>query len=434
MSNKKNLTLDLTFVEKFLGQNYLQPITAELKDAQDKILHASGAGSDFLGWVNLPTNYDRQEFADIKAAAAKIRAQSQAVVVIGIGGSYLGARAALEALRSPNYNLLPKKSPDIYFAGNNLSAKTFVEIKTLLGKRDFSLIVISKSGTTTEPAVAFRLFRQLLIDKYGRAASSERIYAITDRQRGVLKDMSTHEHYQTFVVPDDVGGRYSVLTPVGLLPLAAAGLDIEQLLLGARAAQTELASSDIHNQAWQYAGGRQLLARQNKVTEVLSYYEPNFKMLAEWWKQLFGESEGKDEKGIFPASVEFTTDLHSLGQYLQAGQRNLIETVLWLDQKTENCDLPADPDNLDQLNFLSGKSLNYINEQAFLATVDAHVSGGVPNFIFHLSKMDEFHLGYLFYFFEFSCALSAYLSGVNPFDQPGVEVYKKNMFQRLGKK
>ncbi|MDO5561782.1 MAG: glucose-6-phosphate isomerase [bacterium] len=429
----KKLTFKTTYADNFLGENFLSPIKKELEIAQEKIFAKTGAGSDFLGWVNLPSDYDQKELQQIKVAAKKIQKQSQTVVVLGIGGSYLGARAALEALRSPNYNQLEKKTPNIYFSGNTLSADAFAEIVAMIGQQDFSIIVISKSGTTTETAVAFRLFRKLLIDKYGRQEANQRIYAVTDKSKGVLKEMSNQEGYTTFVVPDDIGGRYSVLTAVGLLPLAIAGINLDDLLTGAQEAQKNLKKGNLQNPAWQYAGARQLLARKDKTMEVLSYYQPRFRQLSEWWKQLFGESEGKEQQGIFPASVELTTDLHSLGQYLQEGKRNLIETVLWCKKSQQTITIHEDKENLDKLSFLSGKTLDFINEQAFKATLNAHQEGGVPNFIVEIPEMNEWQLGYLFYFFEFSCALSAYLSGVNPFNQPGVEVYKQKMFKLLGK-
>lgn len=424
----KKMNFNYRAATSFLGENFLSPIKKELAIAQQKILQKTGAGSEFLGWVTLPTDYDQQELAQIKKSAAKMQHDSQAVIVIGIGGSYLGARAVLEALRSPNYNNLPKDTPDIYFAGNNLSSQALINLETLINQRDFSLIVISKSGTTTEPAVAFRLLRQVLIKKYGLSTANKRIYAITDRSQGVLKTMANQEGYQTFVVPDNIGGRYSVLTAVGLLPLAVAGIDVDQLLAGARQAQLDLVIPSLDNPAWQYAGGRQLLARSGKAIEVLSSYEPSLQLLNEWWKQLFGESEGKNQQGIFPASVQFTTDLHSLGQFMQEGSRNLFETVLWLDEDKFKVNIPHDKENLDQLNFLENKTLHYVNEQAFKATLAAHESGGVPNFLIRLPEMNAWQIAYLLYFFEFSCALSAYLSGVNPFNQPGVEVYKKKCF------
>lgn len=429
----KKINFNFQAATSFLGENFLSPIKEELKTAHQKILQGTGAGSEFLGWVTLPTNYDQQELAQIKKSAAKMQHDSQAVIVIGIGGSYLGARAVLEALRSANYNHLPKSTPDIYFAGNTLSTQALLDLQALINHRDFSLIVISKSGTTTEPAVAFRFLRQALVEKYGRQEANRRIYAITDKSQGVLKSMANQEHYQTFIVPDDIGGRYSVLTAVGLLPLAVAGIDIDQLLAGARQAQTDLAVPNLDNPAWQYAGGRQLLARSGKAIEVLSSYEPSLQLLNEWWKQLFGESEGKNQQGIFPASVQFTTDLHSLGQFMQEGSRNLFETMLWLDQDQFKVSVPHDEENLDQLNFLENKTLHFINEQAFKATLSAHESGGVPNFLIRLPEINAWQIAYLLYFFEFSCALSAYLSGVNPFNQPGVEVYKKKMFELLGK-
>lgn len=430
----EKLQFDYQAAQQFLPQDFLTQMEPELQTAHQKILSGTGSGHEFLGWVNLPETYDRAEFERLQIAASEIKSHSQVVVVIGIGGSYLGARAALEALRSPFYNQLPKTTPEIYFAGNNLSAEAFLNLKSVIGARDFSLIVISKSGTTTEPAVAFRLFRQLLIQKYGAENANQRIYAITDKNKGVLKQMAIAFHYHTFDIPDDIGGRYSVLTPVGLLPLATAGIDLFQLLAGAQTAQKDLTANSLANPAWQYAAARQTLYRAGMSTEIFATYEPSLQLFSEWWKQLFGESEGKNQQGLFPASVQFTTDLHSLGQFIQSGRRNLLETTLWLAHAPASLIVPDEPTDIDQLNFLSHQDLNFINQQAFRATVAAHTSGGVPNLIITLPEMNPWQLGYLFYFFEFSCALSAYLAGVNPFDQPGVEVYKKKMFQLLGKK
>ena len=393
-------------------------LTAELAQAQDWLQNATGKGSDFVGWVNLPRDYDRDEFARIQKAAKKIQSDSKALVVIGIGGSYLGARGAIDFLCSPNYNLKKKDTPNIYFVGCGLSADYLQEIMDLIDGQDFSVNVISKSGTTTEPAVAFRFFRDALEKKYGKAGAKGRIYATTDAKRGALKGLADKEGYEEFVVPDDVGGRFSVLTAVGLLPIAVAGIDIQALMDGAAA---------------QYAATRHALYEDGKAIEILAGFEPSFRFFGEWWKQLFGESEGKDGKGLLPASVDFTADLHSMGQYIQDGQRNLLETVVRFDKPLTEAVIPHDPENVDGLNFLSGKTLAYVNDQAIRGTRLAHVDGGVPNIVVTLPKRDEDSVGRLIYFFEFACGLSGYLLEVNPFDQPGVEAYKKNMFALLGK-
>ncbi|NCU31925.1 MAG: glucose-6-phosphate isomerase [Candidatus Moranbacteria bacterium] len=392
-----------------------------------------GGREEFTGWVDLPESYDAGEVKRIEETAEKIQAKCSAFVVIGIGGSYLGARAAYELLSGSFPLLRQKEYPRLFFAGNNLSAAYHSELLDVLKDEDVCLCVISKSGTTAEPAIAFALLKDFLVQKYGKEEAAKRIYAITDASKGVLREEAKAEGYESFIVPDDIGGRYSVLTAVGLLPLAVAGIDVDQLLAGARQAQTDLAVPNLDNPAWQYAGGRQLLARSGKAIEVLSSYEPSLQLLNEWWKQLFGESEGKNQQGIFPASVQFTTDLHSLGQFMQEGSRNLFETMLWLDEDKFKVSVPHDEENFDQLNFLENKNLHFINEQAFKATLSAHESGGVPNFLIRLPEMNAWQIAYLLYFFEFSCALSAYLSGVNPFNQPGVEVYKKKMFELLGK-
>ena len=396
------------------------------------LAHHNGPGGDFTGWVTLPRDYDKEEFARIKAAAEKIRRQSQVLVVIGIGGSYLGARAVIELLASPNYNLKQKDTPDIYFAGNGLSTDALLELIALIGERDFSVNVISKSGTTTEPAVAFRIFREMLERKYGREGARERIYATTDKARGALKGLADEEGYEEFVVPDDVGGRYSVLTAVGLLPIAAAGLDIDRLMAGAQRAMDVLSAPGLDNPAWQYAAARNALYDGGKKVELLACYEPSFRFFSEWWKQLYGESEGKEHKGLFPASVEFTADLHSMGQYIQQGERLMFETVVKFAPKGEFI-IPNDPANVDGLNFLAGKSLAFVAEQAMRGTILAHVDGGVPNILLELPAIGEDTVGELIYFFEYVCGLSGYLLQVNPFDQPGVEAYKKNMFALLGK-
>ena len=426
------IKLDLSKLEGFLPQDYLEQRREGLERAADMLAHHNGPGGDFTGWVTLPRDYDKGEFARIKAAAEKIRRQSQVLVVIGIGGSYLGARAVIELLASPNYNLKQKDTPDIYFAGNGLSTDALLELIALIGERDFSVNVISKSGTTTEPAVAFRIFREMLERKYGREGARERIYATTDKARGALKGLADEEGYEEFVVPDDVGGRYSVLTAVGLLPIAAAGLDIDRLMVGAQRAMETLSAPGLDNPAWQYAAARNALYDGGKKVELLACYEPSFRFFSEWWKQLYGESEGKEHKGLFPASVEFTADLHSMGQYIQQGERIMFETVVKFAPKGEFI-IPDDPANVDGLNFLAGKSLAFVAEQAMRGTILAHVDGGVPNILLELPAIGEDTVGELIYFFEYVCGLSGYLLQVNPFDQPGVEAYKKNMFALLGK-
>jgi len=393
----------------------------------------TGAGSDFIGWVDLPVNYDKEEFSRIQKAAKKIQADSKALVVIGIGGSYLGARAVIELLKSPNYNLLPKSTPDIYFAGNGISSDALSEVITMIGDRDFSVNVISKSGTTTEPAIAFRIFREMLEKKYGKEGAKERIYATTDKARGALKTLATKEGYETFVVPDNVGGRYSVLTAVGLLPIAVAGIDIEALMRGAAKEREEALAKGLESAEAQYAMSRQKLLSSGKSIEVLAAYEPSFRFMAEWWKQLYGESEGKDQTGIFPASVDLTPDLHSMGQYMQDGKRILQETVVFFDKARTSIAVPSDEENLDGLNYLAGREMSYINEKAMQATKAAHISGGVPVTEIRLPEITEENVGALIYFFEYACGISGYISGVNPFNQPGVEAYKKNMFKLLGK-
>ena len=408
--------------------------TAELAQAHTWLQEASGRGNDYVGWVNLPRDYDKEEFARIQAAAKKIQGDSRALVVIGIGGSYLGARGVIEFLCSPNYNLKKKDTPNIYFAGNGLSSDYLHEIVELIGDEDFSVNVISKSGTTTEPAVAFRFFKELLEKKYGKAEAAKRIYATTDKAKGALKHLADSEGYETFVVPDDVGGRYSVLTAVGLLPIAVAGVDITRLMGGAAEMMETCRAADLEkNPAWQYAAVRTGLYRAGKKIEILGAYEPAFRFMCEWWKQLYGESEGKEHKGLFPASVEFTADLHSMGQYIQQGERHLFETIVRFGQSDYEMKVPFDAADGDGLNFLAGKDMDYIATQAMDGTLLAHVEGGVPNVVLHAGKKNAFTLGELIYFFEYACGLSGYLLGVNPFDQPGVEAYKKNMFALLGK-
>lgn len=417
----------------FVPKDYFSLREDALSQAQAWLQDATGEGNDFVGWVHLPRDYDREEFARIKAAAQKIQAQSAALVVIGIGGSYLGARGVIEALCSPNYNQKQKDTPNIYFAGNTLSTDALTEIAELIGEQDFSINVISKSGTTTEPAISFRFFRELCEKKYGKEGARERIYATTDAKRGVLKALSDAEGYETFVVPDSVGGRYSVLTAVGLLPIAVCGVDIDALMAGAANMMENCAQGGAQCPAWQYAAARSALYECGKKVEILACYEPSFRFMAEWWKQLYGESEGKDGKGLFPASVEFTADLHSMGQYIQQGERLMFETVVRYDQPRTTLTVPFDESNGDGLNFLAGKDMSFVNEQAMDGTLLAHVEGGVPNLIVRAARNDAQNMGELIYFFEYACGLSGYLLGVNPFNQPGVESYKKNMFALLGK-
>ena len=408
--------------------------TQDLQQAQTWLQEASGRGNDFVGWVNLPRDYDKEEYARIKAAAKKIQSDSKALVVIGIGGSYLVARAAIEMLCSNNYNLKKKNTPNIYFSGNGLSGDSLQEIIDLIGDDDFSVNVISKSGTTTEPAVAFRFFKGLLEKKYGKEGAAKRIYATTDKARGALKSLADAEGYETYVVPDDVGGRYSVLTAVGLLPIAVAGVDLDQLMQGAAEMMETCRKADLAaNPAWQYAAARSSLYAQGKKIEVLAAYEPRVRFFTEWWKQLYGESEGKEGKGLFPASVEFTADLHSMGQYLQEGERTMFETVIRFGKSACRLCVPRDETDGDGLNFLAGKDMDFIATQAMDGTLLAHVEGGVPNLIIRTEELNAHTLGELIYFFEYACGLSGYLLGVNPFDQPGVEAYKKNMFALLGK-
>ena len=426
------LKLDLTKLEGFIPQDYLPQRMERLEKAASMLANHNGPGGDFTGWVYLPRDYDKEEFARIQAAAKKIQQQSQVLVVVGIGGSYLGARAVVELLGSPNYNLKKKDTPDILFAGNGLSTDALLETIALIGDRDFSVNVISKSGTTTEPAVAFRIFKGLLEQKYGKEGARERIYATTDKARGALKGLADTEGYEEFVVPDDVGGRYSVLTAVGLLPIAVAGIDIAELMGGAAQAMNDLSVGGAENPAWQYAAARHALYQAGKKVELLACYEPSFRFFAEWWKQLYGESEGKEGKGLFPASVEFTADLHSMGQYIQEGERLMFETVVQFAPKGEFI-IPNDPENVDGLNFLSGKSMAFVAEQAMRAVILAHVDGGVPNVRIEMPALSAKTVGYLIYFFEYVCGLSGYLLEVNPFNQPGVEAYKVNMYALLGK-
>ena len=430
-----SIKINQRFLEGFISDNEYEIMKNNALSAYETVVSKSGAGNDFLGWIDLPLNYDKEEFQRIKIAAEKIKKSCDILVVIGIGGSYLGARAAIEFIKSPLYNNLKKDTPDIYFAGNNISSTALCELLAICEGKDICVNVISKSGTTTEPAVAFRVFKKLLIDKYGEEAARERIFVTTDKCRGTLKEFSDKAGYETFVVPDDIGGRFSVLTAVGLLPISCAGIDIDDLMNGAARARSEYLNRDDldNNVAVKYAIIRNILLNKGKNTEIMVGYEPYLLMLNEWWKQLYGESEGKDGKGIFPASVIFSTDLHSLGQYIQDGQRNLFETVINVADNGAEFVIPNDESNVDGLNFISGKTLDYVNQNAILATLLAHYDGGVPNIVLELKDKTADTFGYLVYFFEFACAVSGYILGVNPFNQPGVEAYKKNMFALLGK-
>ena len=428
------LKLNDKYVKNYIGEHELSNIAPQVASAHELLHSGKGPGNDFIGWLDLPTNYDKEEFARIKAAAERIKSNTDIFIVIGIGGSYLGARAVIEFVKSPVYNSLKKDTPDIYFSGNSISPNELNNLLKICEGRDVSINVISKSGTTTEPAVAFRVFRDYLEKKYGKEEAAKRIYVTTDKAKGTLKGLSDKEGYETFVVPDDVGGRYSVLTAVGLLPIAVSGADIDALMNGARDAQNNLADPSIdNNDCYKYAAIRNILYRKGMGVELLVSYEPCFTMMCEWWKQLYGESEGKDNRGLFPASVIFSTDLHSMGQYIQQGRRFLFETVVSFEKPYSDIVIKEDPENVDGLNFLAGKNMSFVNKKAFEGTVLAHNDGGVPNVIISVPEMNEYELGYLIYFFEKACAISGYMLGVNPFDQPGVESYKKNMFALLGK-
>lgn len=420
-----------------LNESEINKMDSFVTAAHNMLHEKTGAGNEFLGWVDLPLNFDRDEFAKIKKCADKIKRDSEVLVVIGIGGSYLGAKAAIDALSHSFYNSLPKTkrtSPEIYFAGNNISSTYLNDLLEVLDGRDFSLNIISKSGTTTEPAVAFRVLKNYIEERYGKEEAKKRIYATTDKAKGALKKLAAEEGYETFVVPDDVGGRFSVLTAVGLLPIAVSGADIDKLMDGAKAACELYNNSDLKtNDCYKYAVCRNVLYNKNKHVELLVNYEPSLQYIVEWWKQLYGESEGKDQKGIFPAGVNFTADLHSMGQYIQDGLRNIFETVIYVERPRKNMAILNDPANVDGLNFLSGKEMDFVNKKAFQGTLLAHNDGGVPNLVIKVPALDEYNLGSLLYFFEKACGLSGYLLGVNPFDQPGVEAYKKNMFALLGK-
>jgi len=405
--------------------------------AHNMVHNKTGLGNDFLGWVELPNNYDKEEFDRIKKSAEKIKSDSDVLLVIGIGGSYLGARAAIEMCSHSfrnNLNKEDRNAPEIYFVGNNISSTYMMDLLDVIKDKDVSINVISKSGTTTEPAIAFRIFKAFLEEKYGKKQASKRIYATTDSQKGALKKLADEEGYETFVIPDDVGGRFSVLTPVGLLPIAAAGLDIDAMMNGAKEACEEYRTNDLKdNQSYQYAVVRNILNRKGKDIELLVNYEPQLHFVNEWWKQLYGESEGKNNKGIFPASVDFSTDLHSMGQYIQDGKRILFETVINVEKSRRNIEIQKEEVDLDGLNYLAGKTVDFVNQKALQGTLIAHTDGQVPNLLINIEALDEYNFGYLVYFFEKACAISGYLLGVNPFDQPGVEAYKKNMFALLGK-
>lgn len=431
------VSFDFSASKNYISASEIEMIKPAALAAKDLLMNRSGAGNDFLGWIDLPTSYDKDEFDRILKSAKKIQSDSEILLVIGIGGSYLGARAAIEGLRHSFYNSVSKeirKTPEIYFCGNNISGKYMNDLIDVIGDRDFSINIISKSGTTTEPAIAFRVFKKLLNEKYGKKEAAKRIYATTDKARGALKNLATEEGYESFVVPDDVGGRFSVLTAVGLLPIAVSGADINKLMEGAASMRNHVISSAFEeNDALQYAAVRNILLRKNKNIEILVNYEPSLHFVSEWWKQLFGESEGKDQKGIFPAAVDFTTDLHSMGQFIQDGQRTMFETVINVEDTSSEVILEEEEVDLDGLNYLAGKSIDFINKSAMKGTLLAHTDGNVPNLMVTIPEQNEFYLGELFYFFEFACGVSGYMLSVNPFDQPGVESYKKNMFALLGK-
>jgi glucose-6-phosphate isomerase len=435
MGNK--VSFDYSKASGFISEAEIASMKKIVANAKEELVSKTGAGNDFLGWIDLPVDYDKDEFARIKKAAEKIKSDSEVLLVIGIGGSYLGARAAIEFLRHGFYNMVSKeirKTPEIYFVGNSISGTYLKQLIDVIGDRDYSVNIISKSGTTTEPAIAFRIFKELLEKKYGKEEAAKRIYATTDKARGALKGLATEEGYESFVVPDDIGGRFSVLTAVGLLPIAVSGADIDKLMEGAASGRKRALEADFEeNDALQYAAARNILLRKGKTIEVLANYEPSLHYVSEWWKQLYGESEGKDQKGIFPASVDLTTDLHSMGQFIQDGNRILFETVLSVDEPQCQVTIGEDPANLDGLNYLAGKTMDFVNKNAMTGTILAHTDGNVPNFVVNIPKQDEFSLGELFYFFEFACGVSGYVLGVNPFNQPGVESYKKNMFALLGK-
>ena len=434
---ENRVTFDYSKAMQFIGENEITSIKAIAETAANILVEKSGAGNDFLGWIDLPVNYDKEEFARIQKAADKIKNDSDVLVVIGIGGSYLGARAAIEFLRHSFYNNLPKevrKTPEIYYCGNSISSTYLQHLIDVIGDRDFSVNIISKSGTTTEPAIAFRIFKEMAEKKYGKEEAAKRIYATTDKAKGALKNLATEEGYESFVVPDDVGGRFSVLTAVGLLPIAVSGADITKLMEGAAAGRERALNAPFEeNDAVLYAAIRNILHNKGKSVEILANYEPSMHYVSEWWKQLYGESEGKDQKGIFPASVDLTTDLHSMGQFIQDGARIMFETVVNVGEPKATITIGKEPVDLDGLNYLAGKDMDFVNKSAMNGTILAHTDGQVPNLMINVPKQDEYTLGELFYFFEFAVGVSGYMLGVNPFNQPGVESYKKNMFALLGK-
>jgi glucose-6-phosphate isomerase len=434
---RKGLSIDLSKAEPYLNGHEVAYMEEAIRVAHDKLHNKTGAGKDFLGWVDLPVNYDKEEFARIKKAAEKIKSDSDVLIVIGIGGSYLGARAAIEMLTNNFYNSLSKdkrKTPAIFYVGNNISSTYMAELLEAIEGLEVSVNVISKSGTTTEPAIAFRIFKDYMEKKYGKEEAKSRIYATTDASRGALKSLADAEGYETFVIPDDVGGRFSVLTAVGLLPIAAAGINIDEIMEGAADAREEYLNPSLaENECYKYAAARNALYNKGKFIEILVNYEPSIHYFNEWWKQLYGESEGKDNKGIFPAAVDFSTDLHSMGQYIQEGRRDLFETVINVEKAKKEIVIEESKENIDGLNFLAGKTMDFVNKKAFQGTLLAHNDGGVPNLVVNVPELTPYYFGRMVYFFEKACGISGYVLGVNPFDQPGVEAYKKNMFALLGK-
>ena len=433
----REVRFDYSKAAGFISQEEIDNMEDAVMGAKKKLVEKNGAGNDYVGWVDLPVDYDKEEFARIKTAAAKIQSDSDVLLVVGIGGSYLGARAAIEFLSHSFYNVLPKgarKTPEIYFVGNSISSKYIKDLKDVLEGKDFSVNIISKSGTTTEPAIAFRVFKEMLIEKYGKEEANKRIYATTDKARGALKSLANEEGYESFVVPDDVGGRFSVLTAVGLLPIAVSGADIDKLMEGAASGRKKALEAPYkENAALMYAAVRNILLRKGKHVEIVANYEPSLHYVSEWWKQLYGESEGKDQKGIFPAAVDLTTDLHSMGQFIQDGARIMFETVLNVEDSPAEIILGEEEVDTDGMNYLAGKTVDFVNKSAMNGTILAHTDGNVPNLMVNIPEQNEFYLGELFYFFEFACGVSGYILGVNPFNQPGVESYKKNMFALLGK-
>ena len=431
------VTFDYSKTAEFISKDEITSMKKLVLDAKETLVSKNGAGNDFLGWIDLPVDYDKDEFNRIKSAAEKIKSDSDVLLVIGIGGSYLGARAAIEFLRHNFYNMVDKsvrKTPEIYFVGNNISSTYVKHLMDVIGDRDFSINIISKSGTTTEPAIAFRVFKKMLEAKYGKKEAAKRIYATTDKAKGALKNLATEEGYESFVVPDDIGGRFSVLTAVGLLPIAVSGADLDKLMEGAASGRKHALEADFEeNDALLYAAMRNILLRKGKNVEIVANYEPSLHYVSEWWKQLFGESEGKDQKGIFPAAVDLTTDLHSMGQFIQDGARIMFETVINVETPQCEITIEEEPVDLDGLNYLAGKTMDFVNKSAMNGTILAHTDGNVPNLMVKVPEQNEFYLGELFYFFEFACGVSGYLLGVNPFNQPGVESYKRNMFALLGK-